>query len=94
MLVFDSLLISLSSLLLEFDLHGPFGMFHNGSLDLDFGRGYRWAAAECVLPRPKFVDFVELEDVADLHVFEVGHSEDVPGCKDVFFAHEGGYDVL
>lgn len=94
MLVFNSLLVTLSSLLLEFDLHGPFGMFHNGSLDLDVGRGYRWATAEGVLARTEFVDFVELEDVTDLHVFEVGDSEDVPGCKDVFFAHEGGYDVL
>ena len=52
----NSLLVALSSLFLEDDLHFALGVFHHGCLDLDVVRGQDRIAAKGVFTRADLVD--------------------------------------
>lgn len=93
MLVLDGLLVALSTLLLELDFHGALGVLDDGGLHLDLGGRDDGVAADGVFAGAELVNFVELEDVSDLDVAQMGHGEEVAGRQDVFLADEGRDDV-
>lgn len=90
----DSLLIALSSLFLEDDLHAALCVFDHGGLDPDMVGRDDGIAAEGVFTGADLVDLLEVEDVADFYVFETRDGEEVAWGEGVFSAGERGDDVV
>jgi hypothetical protein len=93
-LVLDSFLIALSTLLLEYHLHLALGVLDNRSFNLDAAWRDYGVSAECIIPRANFMYILQCQNVTNAHVFEMRDSEQVFGCEKVFTPCERGNDVL
>ena len=92
--MFDSSLVSLSSLLLKDFLHLSHSMLYDGGRDGgELSRDVR-AATERVLARPKLGNCIESQNIADIDVFESRDRDQVAGSEDELLAGEGGADVV
>jgi len=94
MLVLDSLLVALSTLLLKHHLHLAFGVLDDRSFNFDAAWGDYRISAKGIIPRTNFLYVLQSEDVSNAHVFEMRDSEQVSGSEKVFTPSEGGNDVL
>ena len=93
-LVLDSLLVALSTLLLKHHLHLAFSVLNDCSFNLDAGWGDYWVSAKGIIPRTNFMYVLQSENVSNAHIFEMRDSEQVSGGEKVFTPSEGGNDVL
>jgi hypothetical protein len=93
-LVLDSFLVALSTLLLEYHLHLALGMLNNRSFNLDAAWGDYRVSAECIISRANFMYILQCQNVTNAHVFEMRDSKQVFRCKKVFTPCERGDDVL
>ena len=94
MLVFDSLLVALSPLLLEDHLHRALGVLHDRGFHFYASMRDERVASEGVVARAHFVDVPQCKDIADVGVLEVRYGEEVSRGENVFSADERGNDVL
>lgn len=90
----DCLLVTLSPLFLEDDLHLSFCMLHDCSLHLDVFRWNNWVAPDGVLSGTDLVDFGKGKHVTNADVFQTGNCKQIPGCKKIFATCDGGDDIL
>ena len=93
MLALDSLLVALSSLLLKLAFHRPFCMLDDSGLHLDRASRNGRVSAESVIPRTEFFDVVELEDVPNLDVAQMGHGEEVAWRQNILLADKVCHDI-
>lgn len=94
LLVCDGLLVTLSPLFLEDDLHLALCVFNDGRADPDFFWRNDRVAAHGVFTRADLVDLREREDIAYADVLEAGDCEEVAGRKEVLAAGDRGNDIM
>jgi len=94
LLVLDSSLISLSSLLLEYFLHLSHCMLNYSGRDGGKLSGDMRVTADRVLARPKLCDRVKSQDITDVDVLESRDGDQVAGSEDELLAGEGGANVV
>lgn len=94
MLVLDSLLVALSTLLLKYHLHLALGMLDHCGFNPDTAWGDYRVSAKGIIPRANFMYILQGQDVTNAHVFEMRDSEQISGCDKVFTPSKRGNDVL